>query len=165
MGEEFVEVDFAEDGAQGGLGELRGLVDVVRDLDDGLDGIDDAQGDDGVDLEGDVVARDDVLRGDLHRFLAERDADDLVERAKDEDDPGTRGVVPHAAEPEDDSPLVLLQDLDAIDDIKNDDGDEYEERKADDRHGTVLDTTFTAQQAEPKMCHKPSTGLAGALLA
>jgi hypothetical protein len=51
VGEQLVEVDFAEDGAQRGLGELRGLVDVVRDLDDGLDRVDHAQGDDGVDLE------------------------------------------------------------------------------------------------------------------
>ncbi len=92
MGEQLVEVDLAEDGAEGGLGELRGLVDVVGDLDDGLDGVDDAEGDDGVDLEGDVVAGDDVLRRDLHGFLAERDADDLVDGAEDEDDAGTFGV-------------------------------------------------------------------------
>ena len=69
----------------------RGLVDVVGDLDDGLDGVDDAEGDDGVDLEGDVVAGDDVLGWDLHGLLTEGDADDLVERAEDEDDTGTLG--------------------------------------------------------------------------
>ena len=52
MSEEAVEIDFAEDGAQGGLGELGGLVDVVGDFDDGLGGVDDAQGDNGVDFGG-----------------------------------------------------------------------------------------------------------------
>jgi len=47
VGQEAVEVDLAEDGTQRGLGELRGLVDVVRDLNDGLSGVDDAEGDDG----------------------------------------------------------------------------------------------------------------------
>ena len=91
VGEELVEIDLAEDGAEGGLGELRGLVDVVGDLDDGLGGVDDAEGDDGVDLEGDVVAGDDVLRRDLHGLLAEADADDLVEGAEDQDDAGALG--------------------------------------------------------------------------
>ena len=63
VGEDLVEVDFTEDGAEGGLGVLAGLVDVVGDLDDGVCGVDDAEGDDGVDLEGDVVSGDDVLRG------------------------------------------------------------------------------------------------------
>ena len=123
VGEHLVEIDFAEDGAQRGLGELRGLVDVVGDLDDGLDGIDDAQGDDGVDLEGDVVAGDDVLRGDLHGLLAQGDADDLVDGAEDEDDAGAGGVVADAAEAEDDGALVLLEDLDGVEDVKEDDGD------------------------------------------
>ena len=35
MGEEFIEFDFAEDGAQRGLGELRGLIHVVGDFVDG----------------------------------------------------------------------------------------------------------------------------------
>ena len=71
VGEEAVEIDLAEDGAERGLGELRGLVDVVGDLDDRLVGVDDAEGDDCVDLEGDVVAGDDVLRRDFHGFLTE----------------------------------------------------------------------------------------------
>ena len=44
VGQEAVEVDFSEDGAQGGLGELRGLVDVVCDFDDGLSRVDNAKG-------------------------------------------------------------------------------------------------------------------------
>jgi len=122
MGEELVQIDLAKDGAEGGLGELGGLVDVIGDLDDGLGGVDDAEGDDGVDLEGDVVAGDDVLRGDLHGFLTEGDADDLVEGPEDEDDAGTFGGR-DAAEAKDDAALVLLEDLDGVDDVKDDDGD------------------------------------------
>ncbi len=59
---------------------------IVGDLDDGLGGIDDAEHDDGVDLEGNVVAGDDVLRWDLHGLLPEAHADDLVDGAEDEDD-------------------------------------------------------------------------------
>src|ERR1700722_2470357 len=109
VGEKAVEVDFAEDRTQRGLGELRGLVDVVGDFDDRFGGVDDAEGDDGVDLEGDVVAGDDVLRGDFHRLLAERDADDLVDGAEDQDDAGAGGVVADAAEAEDDGALVLFE--------------------------------------------------------
>ena len=122
MGEQFVEIDFAEDGAQRGLRELRGLVDVVGDLDDRLDGIDHAHDDDGVDLQCDVVACDDVLRGDLHRLLAQADADNLVDGAEDQDDAGAGGVVTDAAQAEDDGAFVLLEDLDGVEDVKQDDG-------------------------------------------
>src|ERR1035437_6749817 len=135
VGEDLVQFDLAEDGAKGGLGELRGLVDVVGDLDDGFDRIDDAQGDDGVDLEGDVVAGDDVLRWNLHGFLAEADADDGVHRAEDEDDAGTGGVVADAAETEDDGAFVLFEDLDGIENVKQDDGGSDEERHL---HGLEL---------------------------
>ena len=48
--------------------------------------IDHAQSNDGVDLQGDVVAGDDVLRGNFHRLLPQRDAHDLIEGAEDQDD-------------------------------------------------------------------------------
>jgi hypothetical protein len=125
VGEELIQIDLAEDGAEGGLGELGGLVDVVCDLDDRFSGVNDAEGDDGVDLEGDVIAGDDVLWRDLHGFLTEGDADDLVERAEDEDDAGTLGGR-DAAEAEDDATLVFLEDLDGVDDVEDDDGDNDE---------------------------------------
>jgi len=125
VGEEFIKVDLAEDRAECRLGELGGLVDVVCDLDDGFGGVDDAQGDNGVHLEGDVVLGDDVLGRDLHGFLTERDADDLVERAEDEDDAGALGGR-DAAEAEDDAPLVFFEDFDGVDDVENDDGDDDE---------------------------------------
>jgi hypothetical protein len=117
MGEKLVEIHFAEDGAQGCLGELRGLVDVVGDLDDGANRIDDTQRDDCVDLECDVVAGDDILRGNFHGFLAQADANDLVNRTEDPDDSWSCSVGANASETEDDSTLVLLEDLDGVHDI------------------------------------------------
>ena len=78
MGEKAVKIDLAEDRAKSGLGELRRLIDVVGDFDDSLGWVDDAKGDDRVDLEGDVIAGDDVLGGDFHGLLAERDAGECV---------------------------------------------------------------------------------------
>src|SRR5207248_6762335 len=121
-----VELDLAEYGAEGGLRELGGLVDVVGDFDDSPNGVDDAECDDRVDLESDVVAGDDVLRGNLHRLLAQRDTDDALEGAEDQDDTGADGAAADAAESEEDTPLVLVEDLDAVEQIDedNDDGDE-----------------------------------------
>ena len=83
---------FAEHRAQRGLGELRGLVDVVRDFDHGSIGIKHAQGDDGVDLDGDVVAGDDVLRRNFEHLLPEGDANHGIEGREDEDESGAFGV-------------------------------------------------------------------------
>src|SRR5258708_17122896 len=129
MSKEAVEVDFAEHRSQGGLGKLRGLVDVIGYFDDGLGGVDNAKRDDGVDLEGDVVAGDDVLRGNLHRLLAETDANDLVEGAKDPDDAGALGGLPHASQSKDNASLILFQDVEGVDQVEEDDDDGEEDRE------------------------------------
>jgi hypothetical protein len=120
MGEEVVELDFAEYGAEGGLGELGGLVDVVGDLNDGTQGVEDAQGDDGVDLDGDVVACDDVLGWDFEDILPKGDADDLLNGSEDEDQSGSPELL-GPAEAEDDAALVLAEDVDATEEVEYDD--------------------------------------------
>lgn len=135
VGEKLIELDFAEDGAKGGLGELAGLVDIVGDFDDGPGGFDDAESDDGVDLEGDVVAGDDVLRGDFHSLLTEGDADDLVEGAEDEDDAGAFGVLADATETEDDPTLILFEDFDGADEVKSNDDNDKKDGSID--HGDL----------------------------
>ena len=65
---------------------------------------------------------------DFHGFLAEGDADDLVDGAEDEDDAGAGGVVADAAEAEDDGALVLLEDLDGVEEVEEDDGEDEEQR-------------------------------------
>jgi len=127
VGEELVELDFAEYGAEGGLGELAGLIDVVGDLNHSLSGVDDAKSDDGVDLEGDVVAGDDVLGWDLHDLLAERDANHLIEGAEDQNNAGALGW-DDVAEAEDDAALVLFEDLNGADEVENDDDAEEQDR-------------------------------------
>src|SRR3954452_21156538 len=108
LGEQRVEVGLAEHRAQRGLGDLRGRLEEALDLHDGAVRVDDAEVDDGVDAGRDVVARDDVLRRDVERHRAQRDADHAIDRGGQEDQPGTLGLH-HPAEPEDDGALVFAQ--------------------------------------------------------
>ena len=77
--------------------------------------------DDRVYLQRDVVARDDVLRRNLERFLPQRDAHHAVDRREDQDDAGPLRLGKQAAEAEDYAALVLGQDLDRAEDVENND--------------------------------------------
>jgi hypothetical protein len=66
---------------------------------------------DGVDAGGDVVARDDVLRGDVERDRAQVNADHAVDDRYEQDQSGPL-LADQAAEAEDDAALVLAQDAD-----------------------------------------------------
>src|SRR5258708_407760 len=137
VSQETVEVDFAQHRAQGGLSKLRGLVDVVGYFDDGLGGVNYAEGDDGVYFQRDVVAGYDVLRGNLHRFLPQTDANNLVERAEDPDDAGALGCFLHASQSKDNAPLVLFEDVEGVDQVEEDydDGEEDRERHMSETSG------------------------------
>jgi hypothetical protein len=63
----------AEDAAQRGLADERGGADVVEDLDDPVLGVNDAEVDDGLDLDGDVVTRDGFLGGNFEGDYAQID--------------------------------------------------------------------------------------------
>ncbi len=78
--------------AQRGLRELRSLVEVVGDLDHGVVRINDAQEDNCVYLQGDVVAGDDVLRWYLECFLAQRNPYHAVDWPKHQDDSRSLGI-------------------------------------------------------------------------
>ena len=78
----------AEDAAERGLRDLRRGAEVVEDLDDGVLGVDDAEVDDGVDLDGDVVAGDALLAGDVHRHGAQVDVDHAVDDGQDDEEAG-----------------------------------------------------------------------------
>jgi hypothetical protein len=133
VGEQPVEFDLAKHGTQCGLRKLRGLVDVVGDLDDGPGGVETRKRDDRIDLQRDVVAGDDVLRRNFEDFLAERDPDDLIERAKDEDDTRPFGLRQHLAEPEDDAALIFAKNNDRAKEIQ--DKDDKEDQYRDATHG------------------------------
>src|SRR5947209_1158576 len=124
VGQQFIEVHFTQDGAQGGLGKLLGLVIVVLHLHDGLGSIEDAPVHNSIYLQGDVVTGDDVLRRNFERLLAKIYADDAVNGAKDQDHAGTFGVLEQAAQAEDYAAFVFAQDLDGTEKVKSDDDDD-----------------------------------------
>src|SRR5262249_27636395 len=127
-GQEFVQLNFTQHGTKSGLGKLLGLPVVVLHLDYGLRGIDHPPINDGIDLQSNVVAGDDVLRGDLQSLLAEIDANHAVDGGKNQNDARSLGVRQQAAQPEDHAALILAQDLDGINDVQQKD-DDYGEQE------------------------------------
>ncbi len=77
--QDFIEVEVAGDVAEGSLGEGAGCVTVVRGFEDSFLGIDDASVDDGVDINGDVVAGDNFLFWNVHRGSADVDFEHFVD--------------------------------------------------------------------------------------
>src|SRR5580704_2618937 len=82
MGKKFIELLLAEDRTQRGLRELRGLVHVIGNFDHSFPRLDHAQEDDGVYLQGDVVARDNVLRRHFQSLLPQGDANHAIKRGE-----------------------------------------------------------------------------------
>jgi hypothetical protein len=115
-------------GTERGLRKLRGLVDVVCHLDGGVVGIHHVERDDGVDLQRDVVARDDVLRRNLEHILAQGDADNLIEWPEDQNDARPLGHRQRMAQAEDYAALVFAENLDGIENIQDNDGKENQDR-------------------------------------
>jgi hypothetical protein len=70
LGQQGVELRLAQDGSQGGLGDLEGCADEVLDLEHRAPGIDHAEVDDRRDLHRHVVARYHVLVRDPERDRA-----------------------------------------------------------------------------------------------
>src|SRR4051812_46345201 len=127
LGEQHVEVGLAEHGAQRGLRDLRRRGAVALDLDDRPDRVDDLEVRDRVDLRRDVVAGDEVLRGDVERDRAQVDAHHAVD-AGDELDDARPLLAEQAAEAEDDRALVLAQDADRRAGEGGDERDDDDER-------------------------------------
>src|SRR4029077_14849834 len=124
VGEKFVQFLLAEHGAQRGLSELRGLVDVVGNFDHGFARIDHTQKNDGIHFERNVVPRDDVLRRNFESFLAKRDSHHAVDRGKHQRYTGALGGIQKSAQTEDDTTFVLGQDLDGAEQVEDDDDDD-----------------------------------------
>ena len=128
--QQFVEFQFAQHGTQSCLRKLRSLVDVIGNFHDRLAGIDDTQKNDGVDFQGDVVARDDVLRRDLQGFLPQRNAHHAIDRSEHQDDARPFFPIQQASQPKDNAPLVLGQDLDRAQQVKGNNNDD-DDRQVD----------------------------------
>src|SRR5208337_4043724 len=145
MAQHLVQLYLAQHGAQRGLGKLRGLVDVVGDLDGGVVGIHHVQRYHRVHLQGDVVAGDDVLGRNLEHLLAQREAHHLVDGPENQDDARPLWRSQNAAQTENHSALILLQDLDGVEQVEDNDGDydQHGNRHITYRHWTFLSSLST----------------------
>src|SRR4029077_19943815 len=133
LGQHLVEVVLAQYPAQRGLGELAGGDEIVPDLDDGALGIDDAEIDDGRDLDRDVVAGNHVLRRHLIDDDAQIDAHHLLDERHQEEKAGSLGSG-IAAEREDDAAFVFAQHADrGIDENQHQYGDDDDGRYKHDK--------------------------------
>ncbi len=88
LGQHLVEVVLAQHPAQRGLRELAGRRQVIADLDDRALGIDDAEIEDGADLDRDVVAGNHVLRRHFVDHDAQVDAHHLLHERISRNRPG-----------------------------------------------------------------------------
>src|SRR5262249_9627658 len=86
--ENLVELELADDAAQGGLRQLRGGVLIVLHLRQREIGVDDPEVTNRVHFYRDVVAGDDVLRRNVQRFDAQRDAVEAFDGPKDQVEAG-----------------------------------------------------------------------------
>lgn len=115
LAKDLIKVEITGDVAEGGLSESAGRVGVIRGFKNSLRGVDDAEIDDSVDIDGDVVAGDDFLLRDVHRGGADVDFCHVVDVGDDDAEAGLQ----HAGiftEAEDNAALVLIDDADAGDD-------------------------------------------------
>src|SRR5216683_6639250 len=116
VGEQLVQRGLSECGSQRCLRDLGGRVDVVEHLSDGSLRIDDLEIDDGVDLRGHVVVRDDLLRGHFERDHAEVDLDEAIDAERDDEEQTWAFERDQAAQPKNHPALVFVRDAQAGED-------------------------------------------------
>src|SRR5438309_5232515 len=174
-GEEVVELDLAEHAPERCLRDLRGRVEIVLHRDHRPLRVHDAEVDDRTDLERDIIARDHVLRRDVEGHRLEAHPDHLVDERHEQDEPravalaaGVEDRPRAAAEPEDDGPLVLAEDLRKRADEEDDRKDHHEDQQRVDRdHGappfvsalatfSVSPSTATTRTRAPASTGSPS---------
>ncbi len=146
MRQQFVEFLFAQHRAQSGLRKLRSLVGVIRDFDHRLVGIDHAQKNDRVHFERDVVARDDVLRRNLQRFLPQRNPHHAVDGGEDQNHSRTLGR-DQASQPEDDAALIFGQDLDGTQQVNDEDDDDNGDHRKPEIHKNLPQLASNARNS------------------
>src|SRR5215213_9252957 len=128
VGEQIVEVFLAQDAPQGGLGNLRGRLHEILDLDYALVGIHHPEVDNGGHAGRHVVARYDVLRGHVHRDRPQVYLDHPVHEWDEEEEPWPFSAAAiNPPEAEHDPPLVLFEDLDGA-------GQQEQSDETDDGH-------------------------------
>src|SRR5437867_6171437 len=154
--EQLVELGLAEHGPQRGLRELARGVEIVLDLVHRPHGVPHLHVEDGVHLDRDVVARDHVLRGDVHRHDAQGHLLHAGEQRRQEDEPRPL-CAPQAAEEEVDAAFVLAQHAEAAEQV----GDDDPQSDVDGFHGVSggpqagYASTITAAPWPPPMQAEP----------
>ncbi|MGY3073732.1 hypothetical protein ACVWZZ_000103 [Bradyrhizobium sp. LM6.10] len=120
FGQHLVEFVLAKHRTERGLGELTGRGHIITDLDDGALGIDDAEVENGIDLDRDVVARNHILgRHDLHHY-PEVDLDQLLHDRNEDDEAGPLHPG-EAPEREDNAAFVFPEDANGLGEKHDDD--------------------------------------------
>ena len=89
-------------------------------------------------MDGDIVAGDDVLRRHIEGDDAQADADETVNGPEDEDQAGPLGHRQEAPEAEDDGALVLVEHLDALEDVHHREDDDDDDGRKLVWHGKPL---------------------------
>ena len=119
LGEHLVQLVLAEHRAQRGLCQLAGGHVIVLHLNDHALRIDHPEVDHRVDLDRDVVARDDVLARHIHDDRAQVHPHHLL-HDRDDDHQSRPLHLPEAAEQEHHAPLILAQDPKRVQDQRQD---------------------------------------------
>ena len=122
MAEQLIQLDLAEHRAQRRLRQLRGLVNIVGYLDGRVVGVDHIERNHSVHLDGDVVAGNHVLSWNLEHVLSQRDANHRLHRPEDKDDAWPVWRWRNATQGEDHTALVLAENLDAVEHVENENG-------------------------------------------
>lgn len=112
---DLVEVEVAGDVTKGGLGESAGRVAIVCGFEDSFLSVDNAGVDDGIDIDGDVVAGDNFLFRDVHWGGADVDFKHFVDIGDDDAEAGIQGagIFPEA---KDNAAFVLVDNTNARND-------------------------------------------------
>ena len=78
--------------------------------------------------------------GNFENFLAQGDANHLIERPEDQSDAGAFGNGQCAAKTKDHGAFVFAKDLDGVEEVEHDDGDNNQNRNGQigSRHGPFL---------------------------
>src|SRR5205085_11058316 len=97
---------------------------------------------------------DDVLRRHLERLLAQRDADDAIDRREDQKKPWSFRLRKQASQTEDDPALVFRKNLDRAEEV---DGEKDDDDGQTDVHAANSIVIPNAVMTQPSPAHCAST--------
>src|SRR5262249_4521330 len=143
-------------------------IEKILHFDDGALGVEDAEVDDGVHFDGDVVSRDDVLWWHVQDDGAQAYADHPVDRAKHQDDSGAFRVRQQLSHAKDHASFIFVENFDRRDQVQRDqDEDQQDWRRVHDEaplsddatdgatsttDGEATGSTVRVRPSRPMMC-------------